>query len=292
MALKHWILASRPKTLPAAICPVAIGTVMACTSASISWWVVVLIGVTALLIQIGANLANDYFDFVKGIDAFRTNGPERMTQSQKISPLAMRNAFILTLIAAFLLGLVLVKIAGWPLLVLGILSIIFAIQYTAGPYPLGYIGLGEVFVLLFFGPVAVGGTYYVLTGTLTPIVLLAGIAPGLISTGILIVNNLRDIDDDAKSKKKTLAVRFGRQFTIVEYAVVMIAACFVPVLISLFSSLKYTMLLPLLLLPLVIYLIVKVAKDSGPKLNESLFLTAQSLILYSLLFVMGWVLSY
>lgn len=292
MAIKHWILASRPKTLPAALCPVAIGTIIASSYTSINWTTVGVIGLTALLIQIGANFANDYFDFVKGIDAFRKNGPERMTQSQKISPLAMRNGFLLTLLAAFCLGMVLVKISGWPLLIVGILSIIFAVMYTGGPYPLGYMGLGELFVLIFFGPIAVGGTFYVLTGQITPLALFSGLAPGLISTAILVVNNLRDIEDDAKAHKKTLAVRFGRLFTVTEYAVLLIASLSVPLIIQVSLGLGKAMLLPVGTLPVVGYLITRVSKDTGSELNKILALTAQTLVLYTILFVAGWLISH
>ena len=189
--LEKWILAARPKTLWAAVAPVVVGTAMAYDAQRQHWPSALIALLCSVLIQIGTNLANDYFDHQKGADTPQRQGPLRVTQAGIISPRAMRRGIILVFAAACLAGLVLVWRGGWPIALIGISCILSGVLYTGGPYPLGYIGLGDLFVLIFFGPVAVGGTYYVQALAMEPVILLAGLGPGLLTTAILTVNNLR-----------------------------------------------------------------------------------------------------
>jgi 1,4-dihydroxy-2-naphthoate octaprenyltransferase len=186
--------------------------------------------VGALLIQIGTNLANDYYDFVRGADTHERVGPVRVTQAGLLAPIAVRRAMVVVLAAALLPGAYLVAVAGWPIVWIGLVSIALAVLYTGGPAPLAYHGLGDVFVFVFFGLVAVGGTYYVQARTWPLDAWLAGAGVGALSTAVLVVNNLRDITTDAAAGKRTLAVRLGRRGTQGEYALLLALAGAVPVL--------------------------------------------------------------
>ena len=204
-----WILAARPKTLTAAAAPVLLGTGMAVGAGSFSPLPALAALVGALLIQVGTNLANDYYDHIRGGDTEARVGPTRVTQAGLISPTTVRNATYLVLGLALLLGIYLVWVGGVPILVLGLASLICAVAYTGGPYPLAYHGLGDLFVFVFFGLVAVGGTYWVQALSFGPQVLLAGAGMGALNTAILVVNNLRDLETDAAAGKRTLAVWLG-----------------------------------------------------------------------------------
>ncbi len=182
----------------------------------------------ALLIQIGTNLSNDYFDFVKGADTEERLGPARATQAGWIRPEIILRSSLLVFAAAVIIGIFLVLRGGWPIVLIGIASVICGILYTGGPYPLAYLGLGEVFVVIFFGPVATLGTYYVQALEFSKEVFIAGLAPGLISTALIAVNNLRDIPTDIKARKKTLAVRFGYRFARIEYTLCILGGLFIP----------------------------------------------------------------
>jgi 1,4-dihydroxy-2-naphthoate octaprenyltransferase len=212
-----WIDAARPKTLGATIAPVTIGAALAYQAGhfEIVWTVVALL--SALCIQIGTNFCNDYCDYKKGADAQRV-GPVRATQAGLVTPTQMKRATQAIFLVAILLGVLLVWRGGAPILVIGVLSVLFGALYTAGPYPLAYIGLGDLFVLVFFGPVAVAGTYYVNALEWSRHSLLFGFVPGLISVAILVVNNLRDYQSDAAANKRTLVVTFGPRFGRIEYA--------------------------------------------------------------------------
>ncbi|MCP4643659.1 MAG: 1,4-dihydroxy-2-naphthoate polyprenyltransferase, partial [bacterium] len=225
--MKVWILAARPKTLPAAVAPVIVGTAMAYASGLPHWPSAVCALLGAALIQIGTNLANDYFDFVKGTDTDDRKGPTRATQAGFVAPGVMLRAAVFVFALVLVPGAYILWRGGWPFLIIGILSIACGVLYTGGPYPLGYVGLGDVFVLVFFGPVAVVGTYYLQTYVITPDSLIAGLAVGLMSVALLAVNNMRDVDEDRRAGKRTLAVRFGRGFARVEYAVCLFLAAFV-----------------------------------------------------------------
>jgi 1,4-dihydroxy-2-naphthoate octaprenyltransferase len=285
-----WLSAARPKTLWAAIAPVIIGTAMAFSDGKLHLPSALLALFAAMLIQIGTNFANDYFDFVHGVDTRDRLGPTRATGAGLVKPNQMKWAFILTFTLAFLLGLYLIYRGGWPILVIGILSILCGVLYTSGPYPLSYNGLGDIFVLIFFGPVAVGGTYYLQALDITLPVILAGLSPGLISTALLTVNNLRDIYTDRKAGKKTLAVRFGEFFSRMEYLVAMLIACFMPVLLIVikpghpYASAAISVFL--FALPSIRAVLFQ---DIDARLNLVLARTGKLLLLYSLIFSLGWI---
>ncbi len=283
--IKIWIDASRPKTLWAAIAPVIMGTALAAADDAFYLPAAAIALFGAILIQIGTNLANDYFDFLKGADAGTRFGPTRATQAGQVKPRQMRNAFVLVFSLAVVLGIYLVSRGGWPVVAIGLSSIFFGILYTATPYALAYLGIADLFVLIFFGPVAVGGTYYVQALTITPRVLLAGLAPGFISMAILVVNNLRDIETDRLAGKKTLAVRLGRRFTQVEYFLCLILACFVPALLIFYYSAPLAILTVFLILPAgfkTMKLVISPGK--GTILNRVLNGTGKLLLIYCVIF--------
>jgi 1,4-dihydroxy-2-naphthoate octaprenyltransferase len=244
----------------------------------------------ALLIQIGTNLANDYFDFKKGADTAERIGPTRVTQAGLVSPLVMRILMIITFGLAALAAEYLIFRGGWALFWIAALSILSGIFYTAGPWPLGYLGLGELFVLIFFGPVAVAGTYYVQSFEINSVIMLLGLGPGLLSAAILAVNNLRDIDTDRKSGKMTLAARFGAGFGKAEYLMFIILAAMLPVLVFLMirdhEEILYASGVALLAIPL-----IHTVYTAEPKrLNIVLGLTGVILLIYSFVLSIGWIL--
>ena len=289
--LKIWLLAIRPKTLWAAVAPVIIGTAMACEAGSFQ-----LLAFTAALfggtmIQIGTNLANDFFDFEKGADSQRELGPIRVTQAGLVTPGEIKTAMVLAFSLAFLAGIYLVYLGGWPIVAIGILSITFGVLYTATKLALGYTGLADFFVLLFFGPVATGGTFYVQTLEINIAVILAGLAPGLFSVAILTVNNLRDIETDKIAGKKTLAVRFGATFAKAEYVFAITAATLVPFILYLTTNQHAEATIAAAVILLAYRPVRKVLRSKdGIELNSVLAQTAQILLLYSLLFAIGWLL--
>ncbi len=214
-----WLEATRPRTLPAAIAPVMVGTALAWRAGEAKWGAAASCLGFALLIQIGTNFANDYYDYLKGADTTERVGPRRAVASGLISPGAMRRAMVAVFGAAFLLGLTLLAYGGWPLLVVGVASIVCGIAYTGGPYPLAYHGLGDLFVFLFFGLVATGATAFVQTGELGAAAWVAGAAMGALAANILVANNYRDVETDAKAGKRTLLVRWGRGYGRRQFAV-------------------------------------------------------------------------
>ncbi|MBN1869272.1 MAG: 1,4-dihydroxy-2-naphthoate polyprenyltransferase [Candidatus Omnitrophica bacterium] len=286
-----WILAARPKTLPAAIAPVMIGTAMAFGDGVHHFPTALICLLAALAIQIGTNMANDYYDFKKGTDTADRIGPTRVTQAGLIKPASMRRGYILAFVMAALLSIYLVQRGGRPIAIIAVLSILSGILYTAGPYPLGYIGLGELFVLVFFGPVAVAGTYYVQSYEMNTAVVVAGLSPGLISVAILTVNNLRDISSDLKAGKRTLAVRFGRPFAYYEFLFSIILASLVPVCIYYIIEDHKAILASVTVLLIAIPTIKTVlTKSDGLSLNRALASTGRLLLIYSVLFSIGWIL--
>ncbi|MDZ7778895.1 MAG: 1,4-dihydroxy-2-naphthoate polyprenyltransferase [Gemmatimonadota bacterium] len=223
-----WLLAARPRTLTAAVAPVAAGTGLAVHHGAVAPGPAVAALVGAGLIQIGTNFANDYYDFVRGGDTDERVGPVRVTQTGMLKPEAVKRGMIGALVAAAVVGAYLVWIGGWPVVAIGVASLACAVLYTGGPFPLAYHGLGDLFVFLFFGLVAVGGTYYVQALAWPPEALLAGAGVGALSTAILVVNNLRDLPTDARAGKRTLAVRIGPRATKAEYAALLLVALVVP----------------------------------------------------------------
>src|SRR5882724_6200886 len=216
-SLGAWVLASRPKTLSAAAVPVLVGTACAAGRGSLRWGPALAALLGALLLQIGANFANDVFDYEKGADTAARLGPTRAVQAGLLSARSMRLGMGLVFTLALGLGLYLTSVAGYVILVIGCASIASAIAYTGGPYPLGYHGLGDVFVFLFFGLVAVCGTVFVELGRVPGLALFCALPVGALATAILVVNNLRDRETDLGAGKRTLAVRFGRTFAIAQY---------------------------------------------------------------------------
>lgn len=220
---KHWITAIRPPTLPAAVAPVLVGTAAA-TGIDDSFRLAIFIATlaAAVLIQIGTNFANDLFDFEHGADAADRLGPPRVTQSGLISPERVRLGTGVAFGGAAAIGVYLIVVGGWPILAIGVLSILAGIAYTGGPWPLGYHGLGDVAVFVFFGMTAVVGTYYLQAGTISPTVVFAAGPVGLLVTAILVVNNLRDIETDRRVGKRTLAVRIGERATRLQYVLLVL----------------------------------------------------------------------
>lgn len=288
--IKIWLSAARPKTLPAAAAPVIIGTALAYSAGSMHIISAIAALTGALFIQIGTNFANDYFDYKKGSDRADRLGPTRATHAGLVSPSAMKKATAIAFLAALLIGIYLVYRGGWPIVIIGLLSILFGLLYTGGPAPIGYIGLGDLFVFIFFGPIAVGGTYFVQTLEINQLVITAGIPPGLFSVAILVVNNLRDIESDRISGKKTLAVRFGETFSRLEYLLCIVIATMTPFYLYLMQPGHIYSLLGCLVLILALPSIRSVFIDRGATLNDTLAATGRLLFLYSLNFSIGWLL--
>jgi 1,4-dihydroxy-2-naphthoate octaprenyltransferase len=224
-----WILAARPKTLTAAAAPVVAGTGLAAFHGFAAPLPAAAALLGALLIQVATNLANDYYDFIRGGDTEERVGPLRVTQGGLLPPRTVKRGMVVTLGAALLVGSYLVWVAGWPIVAIGLTSLVCAVGYTGGPFPLAYHGLGDVFVFVFFGLVAVSGTVFVQGLAWPSDAFLAGAGMGALSTAILVVNNLRDIPTDARAGKRTLAVRLGRRGTQVEYVLMLLVAFVVPV---------------------------------------------------------------
>ncbi|MDA3861847.1 MAG: 1,4-dihydroxy-2-naphthoate polyprenyltransferase [Melioribacteraceae bacterium] len=288
--IKIWILASRPKTLPAAAAPVFVGTAVAFSTDDLNLLAATLALICSLLIQIGTNFVNDLYDFLKGSDDENRVGPTRALAAGWISPAQMKLAIYLTFGITFILGLFLVYHAGWIILLIGILSIISGYAYTAGPYPLAYNGLGDVFVFVFFGVVATVGTYYVQALQFSPFVLFASVPVGLLITNILVVNNYRDADEDKKKNKNTLAVKFGKPFARFQYNISLLVSYVIPICIFVLYDTSIYILLPLISIPLGIKLIIEMRTFVGERLNKTLELTAKLSILFSLLFAIGIIL--
>ena len=288
--LKVWLWAARPKTLWAAVSPVLVGVAMAVADHAAHPIPAVLALLGAVFIQIGTNFYNDYADFVKGADTSERKGPLRVTMAGLVSPRAMKRATVVAFALAVAAGGYLIWRGGWPIVIIGVSSILFGVLYTAGRYSLSYLGIADVFVFVFFGPVAVGGTYYVQALTLRPEVLVAGIAPGLLSVAILLVNNIRDIEEDRAAGKRTLIVRLGRNFGVRLYAVCLYAALITPVLLFAWTKNHPWAMATVALLPVAVSAVRKLRTARDPQaLNKLLGETAR-LLLYALVFSVGWVL--
>ncbi len=282
--------AARPKTLWAAFSPVLVGVAMAAGDHAAHPLSAVLAMIGAVLIQVGTNFYNDYADFEKGADTSERKGPLRVTLAGLVRPEAMKRATFVTFALAVAAGGYLMWRGGWPIVIIGVSAILFGLLYTAGRYSLSYLGIADLFVLIFFGPVAVGGTYYVQALTLPPEVLVAGIAPGLLSVAILLVNNIRDVDEDRAAGKRTLVVRLGRSFGVGLYACCVGTALFVPVALYLWDGSHPWAMATVALLPLAVASVRKLRAVRDPRaLNPLLGETARLLLLYSLVFSVGWI---
>ncbi len=289
LVLSPWLLAIRPKTLWAAVSPVVVASAMAYWQGDFRPLPAVACLSVALLLQIAVNLANDYFDYVKGIDTAERVGPTRVTQGGLISPETVRKAMIVALALALAPGIYLILRGGWSLALIAAASIIAALAYSGGPYPLASHGLGDLCVFVFFGPVAVCGTYYVQALRLTPVVLWISVAFGLLITAILVVNNLRDINTDKKSGKTTLAVILGVKGTLMEYTLLIMAAYAIVVALVLKGLIPVWCLFPLLSLPLAFKLCMALWRNpAGFGLNQALSHTARLSMIFSLLLSLGF----
>jgi len=286
-----WMLAARPRTLPAAIAPVVLGSATAIADKSFVWLPAAAALIVALLLQIGANLANDYFDYLKGIDTQDRLGPPRVTQSGLIPAKQVKAGIILTLFLSLIPGIYLLTVGGLPVLIIGLACICAALVYSGGPFPLASHGLGDLFVFIFFGLVAVCGTYYVQALQLTPLVWLMGVIEGLLITAILVVNNLRDIQSDRQAGKHTLAVIIGIRGSRIEYVLLLAGAYAIPIILWLSGRMSAWVLLPLTSMPTALYLIRLILKNPGdPILNQALAKTAKLALIYSLLLSIGLIL--
>lgn len=285
--MRAWLLAARLKTLSAAAVPVLIGSALAAHEPpGITWWVFACALIGALLIQIATNFINDALDFKKGADTGERLGPIRVTQAGMLSAGAVMRGAWVCLFGAALCGIPLIYRGGWPMLVIGLASIAGAYLYTGGPYPLAYHGLGEIFVLLFFGFVAVGGTFYAHSLQLTQSALLGGFAAGSLATVLLVINNLRDVEGDRRSRKLTTVVRFGERFARTEIVFFALAPFAAAALIA-WSRNRWWLMLTLLALPLALWLIRRVHVSRGRDLNRCLGLAGALQWIFGLLFVAG-----
>lgn len=276
MNISVWVQAARPKTLPLSLCPAIIGSALAFKAHPFNPWTFLFTLLTALGIQIGTNMANDYYDFLKGSDTASRKGPLRVMQAGLVNIPTMKKALILVFGATALSGTYLIWQGGVIIALLVALSLLLAVVYTGGPFPLAYLGLAELFVFPFFGPIAVAGAYYLQTGFVTLDALIAGIVPGAISCAVVIMNNLRDIDEDRLAKKRTLIVRFGKRFGQCEYLFFL--------LLAVASSFYLSPINTIIFLP-AIPLIREVFTQRNPVLLIPILeKTAQLLLAYTLLF--------
>lgn len=287
-SIRTWLHAARPKTLYAAAAPVLMGGALALADDGFRSLPFLAALVCALLIQIGTNLANDYSDFVRGADTEERQGFTRVTQAGWVGPSAMRKAISLIFVLALAIGAYLVYVGGWPILLVGSMAIAAGLAYTGGPWPFGYHGLGDLFVLLFFGWVAVAGTYYVQTLQLNPSALLAGTGIGALVTAILVVNNLRDRETDGRAGKRTLAVRLGDRGSRLEYTVLLAVAALVPAVGVGLGRWPAGALAALAVAPLAVRPLRSVWRfEDRRTLNATLAETSRLAGLYALLFAVG-----
>ncbi|MGC8774095.1 MAG: 1,4-dihydroxy-2-naphthoate polyprenyltransferase [Chlorobaculum sp.] len=287
-AFQAWMLAIRPKTLPAGAMPVVIGSALAAASGVFKPLPALVALICALGIQIATNFINEIYDFRKGADTAERLGPTRTVAAGIITEQTMTRVSIALGISVFVLGMYLVAIGGWPILLIGVLSLLFAWAYTGGPFPIAYSGLGDVFVFIFFGLVAVGGTYYVQALSLPMEVLVAAAAPGAFSVCILLVNNIRDIDTDRKVGKMTLPARIGAPAARALYVALAVLAYLVP-FYMINTGYSPWCLLSLLSIPLAIGMVRTLYASEGRALNAVLAGTGKVLTVHGLLFSLGLV---
>ena len=282
-----WFLAIRPRTLPAAASGVVAGCALALHDQAFRPLPALAALLVALLLQIGSNLANDVFDYERGADSARSAGPLRVTQAGLLSPAQVKAGMIIVFGLAGLIGLYLAFEAGWVVLLIGLAAIFSAIAYTGGPFPLGYYGLGDLFVFLFFGLACVAGTYFVQAGYVSPAAWGMSLPVGLIIVGILVVNNLRDLPTDRLAGKHTLAVLLGGGFAKAEYLACLLVAFLCLPVFCLVGFLPWGALLAWLALPLAVKFSRVVFTQTGQALNAALGGTGQLALAFSLLFLLG-----
>lgn len=287
-SFRVWVMASRPPTLTAAIAPVAVGTAVAVRDDVFEPGPAFAALLGALALQVGANFANDLSDFRRGADTADRIGPVRVTQTGLLSERQVMTGMLGSFILAAIVGLYLTVVAGWVIIGVGLASILAAVTYTGGPWPFGYRGLGELFVFVFFGLVAVTGTYYVQAGEVTGSVLAAAVPVGLTVTAILVVNNVRDIDTDRAADKHTLAVYLGRRLARYQYLLIMAGAYVAAAALFLVGSFSGWALLSWLSIPAAISPIIAVlTRIEGPPLNAALRATARLHFIFAILLAIG-----
>jgi len=304
---RAWLMAARPQTLPAGLAPVLVGTALAVQQDVFALLPALAALVGALLIQIGTNFANDYYDALKGADTEEREGFTRVTAGGLIEPTSVKRAMIGSYALAFLVGIYLVAIGGLPIVVVGLSSILAGVLYTGGPYPYGYRGLGDLFVFVYFGLVAVTGTYYVQAvasmpdtglvplwlppGTVPFAVVLASVPPACLATCILVVNNIRDRETDSATGKRTLAVMIGYRWSRVEFLSLLAVAYLVPVAFVVSLGYSLIVLAPIASLPFAVNVARTVLeRTDGEALNPALERVGQLLFVHSALFAAGLVL--
>lgn len=286
--MRVWLLAARPATLPAAVVPVLVGTAAALHGLhQFHERVLIPTLLAALLIQIGTNFANDVFDFRRGADTAERLGPLRVSQAGLVSPGQVLVATYVTFGFALLIGIYLVSLGGVPILVIGVLCLVAGLTYTGGPWPFGYHGLGDLVCFIFFGVLAVLGSAYLQKLEITSLDLWAAIPVGCLVTAILIVNNLRDIDTDRQVGKTTLAVLLGRRGTRLEYAACVAGAYLVVLGIGLAGMVGPWWWLPLVSLPMAVWLVRYVSRTTGRPLNPALKRTGQLHLFFGALFAIA-----
>jgi 1,4-dihydroxy-2-naphthoate polyprenyltransferase len=282
--MNRWVAGARPRTLPASVIPVAVGTAVAAASGSAIWWRAAAALVVSLAIQVGTNYANDYSDGKRGTDAVRV-GPVRLVASGLASPQAVKRAALLSFAVAAVAGLALAAVAGWWLIGVGAACLAAGWLYTGGPRPYGYAGLGELFVFAFFGLVATTGTAYVQLGRVTGLALVASIPVGLLAVALLVVNNLRDIPGDTTAGKNTLAVRLGAPATRILYTSTLVGAF---VCVALIALARPGALLALVAVPLAVPPARRVlSKEVGRGLVEVLIATGRLQLVFGLVLAAG-----
>jgi len=285
--LQAWGLAIRPRTLPAAAAGVVMGSALAWRDGFFRMDAALACLFAALLLQIGSNLANDVFDFERGTDTPERLGPTRVTQAGLLTPSQVKAGMGVVFSIAAFLGLYLAWLGGLPIILIGVAAIISAIAYTGGPFPLGYHGLGDIFVFIFFGLAAVAGTYYVQAGSVSVAAWWMTIPPGLIITAILVVNNLRDLENDRKVGKHTLAVRLGERATKIQYLICMVVAYLILPVVAWMGIISWFSLLAWGSLPIAIRAARTVFTQKGRPLNAALAGTGQAAFVFSVLFWVG-----
>ena len=284
---RAWLLAARPATLGAAIVPVAVGTAVAHAAGGVAVGPALAALFGSMCIQIGTNFANDVFDHEKGTDREDRLGPPRAAALGLLTGRQLYAGIAVTFGLAFVAGLYLTAVAGWPVVAIGIASLLSGLAYTGGPYPLGYHGLGDVFVMAFFGFVAVCGTAFVQLGHVPELAWWASVPVGALATAILVVNNVRDRETDVVTGKRTLAVRFGRAGAHAEYVALVVSAYAVPIVLWATGRTQVWALLPLVTLPVAVARTKALVAAQGRAHNPVLVGTAKLLVLFGVLFAVG-----
>jgi 1,4-dihydroxy-2-naphthoate octaprenyltransferase len=290
-SIQIWIMASRPKTLPAAAAPVLAALGLAVRDGVFRPEPALAALMAALLLQVGANLANDVFDYQRGADTEERLGPRRVTATGMLTPAQVKTGMWVVFGLAGLLGIYLISVGGWPVLFIGVLAILAAIGYTGGPFPLGYYGMGDLSVFVFFGLAAVGGTYYVQAGVVSEEALWTSLPMGLLTVAILVVNNLRDIETDRAAGKHTLAVRFGKRGARFEYGACLLISYLAPALMWLAGAGGPGVMLTWFSIPLAMNMLRSVYTIEGRALNKVLAGTGRLELVFGLLLGLGFILG-